>query len=81
MQITDLRFNTFNIVHPDLRLLNPTDATKQYVTCSETRQQSTPHGGARSKTTKMNRASLLAEMRDDDDIMSPIVQPRGNETH
>jgi hypothetical protein len=41
----------------------------------ETRQQSTPHGGARSKTTKMNRASLLAEMRDDDDIMSPIVQP------
>ena len=41
----------------------------------ETRQQSTPHGGARSKTTKMNTASLLAEMRDDDDIMSPIVQP------
>jgi hypothetical protein len=23
----------------------------------------------------MNTASLLAEMRDDDDIMSPIVQP------
>jgi hypothetical protein len=33
LQITDLRFNTFNIVHPDLRLLNPTAVTKKYVTC------------------------------------------------
>jgi len=41
----------------------------------ETRQQTTPHGGTRPKTTKMNTASLFAEMRDDDDIMSPIVQP------
>ena len=40
----------------------------------ETRQRTTPHGGARPKTTKMNMASLFAEMRDDD-IMSPIVQP------
>ena len=32
----------------------------------ETRQQTTPHGGARPKTTKMNMASLFAEMRDDD---------------
>ena len=43
----------------------------------ETRQQTTPHGGARPKTTKMNTASLFAEMRDDDDIMFPIVQPSG----
>ena len=41
----------------------------------ETRQQTMPHGGARPKTTKMNTASLFAEMRDEDDIMSPIVQP------
>ena len=41
----------------------------------ETRQHTTPHGGARPKTTKMNTASLFAEMRDADDIMSPIVQP------
>ena len=41
----------------------------------ETRQQTMPHGGARAKTTKMNTASLFAEMRDDDDSMSPIVQP------
>ena len=38
----------------------------------ETRQQSTPHGGARLKTTKMNTASLFAEMRDDNDIMSQL---------
>ena len=43
----------------------------------ETWQQTTPHGGARPKTTKMNTASLFAEMRDDDDIMFPIVQPSG----
>jgi hypothetical protein len=41
----------------------------------ETRQHTTPHGGAGPKTTKMNTGSLFAEMRDDDDIMSPIVQP------
>ena len=41
----------------------------------ETRQQTTPHGSARPKTRKMNTASLFAEMRNDDDIMSPIVQP------
>ena len=35
-----------------------------------------PHGGARPKATKMNTASLFAEMRDDNDIMSPIVQSR-----
>ena len=40
----------------------------------KTRQQSTPHGGARPKTTKMNTASSFAEMRDDNDMMSPIAQ-------
>jgi hypothetical protein len=41
----------------------------------ESRQQTTPHGGARPKTMKMNMATLFAEIRDDNDIMSPIVQP------
>jgi hypothetical protein len=41
----------------------------------ESRQQTTPHGGARPKTTKKNTATLFAEIRDDNDIMSPIVQP------
>ena len=41
----------------------------------ESRQQTTLHEGARPKTTKMNTASLFAEMRNEDDIMSPIVQP------
>jgi hypothetical protein len=40
----------------------------------KTRQQSTLHGGARPKTTKMNTASLFAEMRDDNDMMSPNTQ-------
>jgi hypothetical protein len=41
----------------------------------ESRQQTTPYGGARPKTTKKNMATLFAEIRDDNDIMSPIVQP------
>ena len=42
---------------------------------NECRQQTTPHEGTRPKTTKMNMASLFAEIRDDNNIMSPIVQP------
>ena len=41
----------------------------------ESRQQTTPHGGARPKTTKKNTATLFAEIRDNNDIMSPIVHP------
>jgi hypothetical protein len=41
----------------------------------KTRQQRTPHGGARPKTTTMNTAWLFTEIRDDNDTMSPIVQP------
>ena len=39
-------------------------------------QQSTPHRGARPKTTKMNTTSVFARMRDDNDMMFPIVQSR-----
>ena len=33
LQITDLRCKIFNVIHRDLRLLNPTAATTNYVTC------------------------------------------------
>ena len=41
----------------------------------ESRQETTLHGGTRPKTTKKNTATLFSEIRDDNDIMSPIVQP------